>query len=196
MTKVSTFNASLLTAVMLACGSTAAVADENVGLFVGGGVGQFGLEFDDIDDAAGDFDFDESDTAFKLFAGWRFNPYISAELAYMNLGNPSDAFDDGVNTGEIDTDVSGFAPYLVGTLPLGMFELYARVGYLFYDVDVDVNFGSGSFGSSDSGEAFAYGVGAGIVVLDHLNFRLEYEKYEISDADNADAYWLTAAWRF
>lgn len=74
MTKMTTFNASRLTAVMLACGSTAAVADENMGLYVGCGVSQFGLEFDDIDDAAGDFDFDESDTAFKLFAGWRFNP--------------------------------------------------------------------------------------------------------------------------
>ena len=115
----------------LACCSTATLADENTGLYLGGGFGQFGLEFDNIDDAVEDFDFDDSDQAYKLFGGWRFSPYIAAELAYMDLGAPNEAFDDGVDEAEVDADIDGFAPYVVGTLPLGIFEIFAKVGYLF-----------------------------------------------------------------
>ena len=188
----------LATTLVAVSFSTTSIADEDSGLYLGGGFGQFGLEFDNIDDAVEDFDFDDSDQAYKLFAGWRFGPYIAAELAYMNLGAPNEQFDDGVDQGVVEAEIDGFAPYVVGTLPLGMFEVFARVGYLFYNVDVNLELGDDDLdiGDSESDEAFVYGVGAGVNLFEHLNVRLEYERFEISDADNADAYWVTAAWRF
>ena len=197
MNRERSYLTSILATVALACCSTATLADENTGLYLGGGFGQFGLEFDNIDDAVEDFDFDDSDQAYKLFGGWRFSPYIAAELAYIDLGAPNEAFDDGVDEAVVDADIDGFAPYIVGTLPLGIFEIFAKVGYLFYQVDVDITLNGDELDlGSESDEAFVYGVGAGVVLFEHLNVRVEYEKFEISDADNADAYWLTAAWRF
>jgi len=196
MNRERSITTSLTAVLLLACASPAALADEDSGLYLGGGYGKFGIEFDDIDDEIGDFDFDDSDSAYKLFAGWRFSPYVAGELAYLNLGSPSEAFDDGTNVGRVEANIDGFAPYVVGTLPLGIFELFAKVGYLFYNVDVDFDLNDLELGDSDNDEAFVYGVGAGLVVFDHLNVRLEYEKFEISNTDNADAFWLTAAWRF
>jgi hypothetical protein len=35
--------------------------------------------------------------------------------------------------------VNGFAPYVVGTVPICPVELFAKAGYLFYDLEVDVD---------------------------------------------------------
>ena len=47
-----------------------------------------------------------------------------------------------------------------------------------------------------SDEDLVYGAGFGLVLFDHLNVRLEYEIIDISDVDDANAAWLTGAWRF
>jgi hypothetical protein len=67
-----------------------------------------------------------NDTTFKAFAGRRFNPYIGVELDYIDLGNPEDTIEER----RVNADVNGFAPYVVGTLPVGPVELFAKVGDL------------------------------------------------------------------
>jgi len=182
--------------------SSAAFAGEESGFYAGAGVGQANLSVDGFDITDGlDYDFDADDTAFKVFGGWRFNKYISVELDYLDLGTMSDSetFDTGEGLVDVDTDidVSGFAPYVVGTLPLGIFELSAKLGYVFYDVDFKVSSDATgeSISESDSDEDLAYGVGAGMTFFDHLNVMLEYEVIDVTDAD-IDAFWLTGAWRF
>jgi hypothetical protein len=49
---------------------------------------------------------------------------------------------------------------------------------------------------SISDEDLVYGAGVGVVLFDHLNARLEYEIIDIADVDDANAVWLTGAWRF
>lgn len=182
--------------------SSAAFAGEESGFYAGAGVGQANLQIDALDIVPGvDYKFDADETAYKVFAGWRFNKYISVELGYLDLGTLSDSvkFDTGAGIVDVDTeiDLSGFAPYVVGTLPIGIFELSAKLGYVFYDVDGKVS--SDALGESDSfsdsDEDLAYGVGAGMTVFDHLNVKLEYEVIDVTDAD-IDAFWLTGAWRF
>ena len=108
------------------------------GFYVGGGVGQFNVQIDDIDDTDEAIErLDDDDTSWKLFAGYRFNPYISIEAAYIDFGGPSDSFDASGSSGDYKVELSGFAPYVVGTLPLGPVELFAKVGYYFYDVDLE-----------------------------------------------------------
>lgn len=178
----------------LAAGPVIAETDAG-GFYIGAGVGQFNIEEDDFEGLTAD-DFDSDDTSLKLFGGWRFNPFIGVELAYIDFGGPEDT----INVGGIDIDteveISGFAPYLVGTVPLGIFELFAKVGYYFYDVDVSVSALGGSGSDSESDEDLVYGAGFGLVLFDHLNARLEYEIIDISDVDDANAIWLTGAWRF
>ena len=76
-------------------------------------------------------DWDEDDTAYKFFAGYRLNRFLAFELDYIDLGEPSGDVVPGFN---VDSSVDGFAPYVVGTIPLGQyFEVYGRLGYYFYD---------------------------------------------------------------
>ena len=62
----------------LACGSAFAQgADENdEGFYIGGGVGQFNLKLDDVDQTDEAIEsLDDSDTAWKAFAGWVSSRY-------------------------------------------------------------------------------------------------------------------------
>ena len=177
-------------ALLLAGASAPALAQNDGGFYLGAGVGRFNVEIDnpgDVTDTVGSFDAD--DTTFKAFAGWRFNPYLAVELDYIDLGNPEDVIDGR----RVNADVNGFAPYLVGTVPLGPVELFAKAGYLFYDVKIDVD---ELDVTDDSNEDFVYGGGVGVTLFEHLHARLEYEIIDIGEVDDANALWLSAAWRF
>lgn len=161
-------------------------ADENKGLYAGVGLGQFYLEIDDINDAINAAQkFDSDDSSWKAFVGWRFNPYLALELDYIDFGGPKE--------GDTTVEITGFAPYLVGTLPLGFFELFAQVGYYVYDYKLVSN---SLPDVDDSSEDLVYGGGLGLVFFDHINARLYYEIFDAGEADNANSLWLTGAWRF
>lgn len=178
---------------LLAMTSLPAIADEERGLYLGGGIGEFNVDIEDVDEVDDVIEgYDSDDTAYRAFAGWRFSPFIAVEAAYINLGNPRDTVAPGV-TAEFETD--GFAPYVVGTLPIGPVELYARAGYYFYDAKVNVRSPLGNSSVEESGDDFVYGGGVGFTVLERLNLRLEYEVLDLEDVDDADSLWLTAAWR-
>jgi hypothetical protein len=85
------------------------------------------------------------------------------------------------------------APNVIGTLPIGFFELFAKVGMMWYDVDLDIE---NDPTLSDSGEDPIYGVGVGLTLVERLSLRLEYEIVDVDTLDDADAVWITAAWRF
>ena len=170
--------------------------EEVSGFYLGGGLGQFNAQIDDVDQIDDTVDrWDEDDTAYKVFGGYRLNRFLAFELDYINLGEPSGSVVPGFN---VDSSVDGFAPYVVGTLPLGpYFELYGRAGYYFYDatrgvsdtLDNRVEF-------DEESQDFVYGAGIGANIGEKFNVRAEYERFDIEGLDDADALWVTAAWRF
>jgi hypothetical protein len=168
-------------------------ADEEKGFYAGAGVGQFNVKADDIDDIGPIVsEFDSDSTSFKIFGGYRFSKFFAAELDYIDFGS----LDDDIAGSTVDADLNGIAPYLTGTLPLGPVELFAKVGYLFYDLELEIA-GADITSESGSDEDLIYGVGAGIVLFDHLHTAIEYEIVDVSETlDDADALWLSAAWRF
>jgi len=166
------------------------------GFYVGGGVGQFNAGIDDVDDVDATVDeWDEDDTAYKFFAGYRLNRFIGFELDYINLGEPSGSTVPGFN---VDSSVDGFAPYVVGTLPLGpYFEVYGRLGYYFYDATLGVTDTLDNRVQFDEeSEDLVWGAGIGANIGEKLNLRFEYERFDLQGLDDADALWLNAAWRF
>lgn len=176
--------------------AAAAQAQENEsGFYAGAGVGTFDVEIDDFDDVDDTIDrYDSDDTAWKAFAGWRMNEYLGFELAYVNLGSPDDEIAPGTRL-TLETD--GFAPYVVGTLPLGdWFELFAKAGYYWYDTEARLSTPLGSTSDSESNETFTWSAGAGLNVFERVNFRLEYEQFDFDEADDSAALWLTAGYRF
>lgn len=177
--------------------------DNDSGPYIGAGYGQFDTKVENlegVDEALEDVDTDDS--AFKAFFGWRFNKFLALEADYIDLGNPEGNFDASGTSGDYELELAGFAGYVIGSFPIGIFELSGKVGYYFHDVDLTIdleNIGSGDgdvLDSSDDGEAFVYGVGAGVTFLDHINAKLEYEAMDIDDLDDTYTLWLTAAWRF
>lgn len=189
--------ASALAALAVAAAAPAAYAqDENAGWYLGGGVGQFNAQIDDVDDVDGTVDeWDNDDTAYKFFAGYRLNNFLAFELDYINLGEPSGTVVPGFN---VDASVDGFAPYVVGTIPLGnWFEVYGRLGYFFYDATVGVeNEIDGRVEFDEESEDLVYGAGVGAKIGEKLNIRFEYERFDLQGVDDADSLWLTAAWKF
>jgi opacity protein-like surface antigen len=175
-------------------------AENSGGPYVGAGWGRFNLDIRNLSDAgtAASSIAKSNDNAWKGFVGWRFNPYIGVEAAYVDYGRAGDRFTGTGSNGNYRVSVSGFAPALIGTLPLGPVELFAKVGSYFYDVKVKVDFDNPGPGieSKHSRNDFLYGGGVGITFLEHLHVRAEYETVELQNAKNSDALWLSAAWRF
>jgi hypothetical protein len=190
-------------AMLVALGSGTAYAqspDNEEGIYIGGSVGQFNLEIDGIDgvDEAVET-LDDSDTAWQAFIGWRLNPYIALQAAYIDFGGPEDDFSTGGSSGNYSASLSGFAPSIIGTLPLGFVELSAKLGYYFYDIDITANIDDPSdpdFDSTDSGEDLMYGVGLGMTFFERLHAKLEYEKIDLENVEDANAFWFTGQWRF
>jgi OOP family OmpA-OmpF porin len=190
-----------IAAFLILCGAMAPLAlaqepQEVSGFYLGVGVGRFNAGIDDVDDVDSTVDdWDEDDTAYKVFAGYRLNRFLGFEVDYINLGKPSGAVVPGVN---VDTSVDGFAPYVVGTIPLGrFFEIYGRAGYYFYDATTRMTDALDNRATFDEeSEDFVYGGGIGASIGEKFNVRFEYEKFDLEGLDDSDALWLTAGWRF
>ena len=178
----------IVAALALACAgqAVAQISEEQRGLYVGAGVGDFSVDIDDLDST--DISFDDSDTAYKLFLGYRINQFFGAQLDYMDLGRTESAV--GLQNLEIET--GGFAARVEGTLPLAFFELFATAGLVFSDVEASFG-GTEFFDESDSDPV--YSVGAGFEIAERVVLRLEYEIIDIETFDDAEAIWFTAAWR-
>ncbi len=176
------------------------VSDNSSGPYVGIAWGQFNLNLKNLNDvgAAVDTVTDSSDNAWKAYAGYRFNPYWSVEGAYIDFGSPNDSFQGTGSNGNYRVKMSGFAPNLIGTLPLGPVELFGKVGYYYYQVDTRVNFSTGgpNIQSKHTRSDYLYGVGVGMTFFEHFNVRAEYERIDIQNANNSDAFWLGGGWRF
>ena len=189
----------LASAVMLLLGTGAAFAqspENDEGLYLGLGYGNFNVKVDDIDDADEAISsIDDDDNVWKVFAGWRINPYFAFELNYVDFGDTTGTG----SSGDYSIELAGFQPAIYGTIPLGPVELFGKVGYYFIDTDlrVDLDDLGGDVFQSDAGEeAWSYGFGIGGTVFDRLNLKLEYEKIDIDLIDDFDAIWASAAWRF
>jgi hypothetical protein len=158
------------------------------GIYLGASVGQSGVSYDDgFEDV--DFSFDADTTGYKLIAGWRFLDRLAVEANYVDLGSA----DDTVEGTRFKADVSGLSLSLVGFVPLGPVDLFARVGAINWDADVSAS-GFGQVVSGD-GTDLTYGVGAQFRVWS-LSLRAEYERFDIDRADTVDMISLGVTWTF
>ena len=163
----------------------AQISEEQRGPYVGAGVGDFSVEVDELD--SDDINFDDSDTAYKLFVGYRVNQFFGAQLDYLDLGRT----DSTIGLQNLEIETGGFAARVEGTLPLAFFELFATAGLIFSDVEASFG-GTEFFDESDSDPV--YSVGAGFEIAERVVLRLEYEVIDIESFDDAEAIWFTAAW--
>lgn len=158
--------------------------------YIGGGVGQ--SKADDFCD--GISSCDDTDTAWKLFGGYRFTKYFAIEAGYVDFGE----FTGEVFGVDVKAEVTGFTAHMVGTLPLhDRFSLIARLGTIYSDVDVKASGGGISASGDDQSFAFAGGVGAEVNFTDQLSLRAEYELFkdlgDDSDTGESEVYLASAS---
>jgi hypothetical protein len=167
----------------------AANDDQDSGFYLGAALGDFSADLHRPSDAEDvNLTFNRND-AERIFAGWRVNKYLSAQLDWTDFGRSTAA------QGELGLSAKSDAwtPSVKGTLPVGPVELFAKVGEMYSNVTVNDN--SGRLIDS-SGHDPVYGVGIGFTVIKRLNLNAEYERIKMPSFDNADAVWLNASWRF
>ena len=129
--------------------STGVLAQQSAagtGLYVGADVGNADFGSDD-------------DTAFKLYAGYRFHPNVAVEGGWAQL------FDKG------GSEVTSLELVAVGILPLAhQFSLLGKLG--FASVDVDTPLGG------DTKTELTYGIGAQYDVTPMIGVRAGWQRYD------------------
>jgi hypothetical protein len=156
------------------------------GLYLGAGLGQATIK-----DDTGSGNFNSSDAAYKVFAGYRFNliPIIdlAAEVGYNDFGKPSQ------DVGGQNVQFKLHGPDAAGLLifPLGPLDLYGKVGVLAWSVDAS----AGGTSSSKTGSDPFYGIGIGFQIW-KIGIRAEYERYKVKDVDQVQMYSLNALFQF
>lgn len=116
----------VMAGVLLAISASAAIAGD---WYAGMALGTAHLK----DDASGngmDISRDSTSAGFKLFAGYRINPYLAAEAGYSHLGKETFHWQSGSQkSGAGDIKAQSFSAALVGNLVLTReFGLFARLG--------------------------------------------------------------------
>jgi outer membrane protein with beta-barrel domain len=143
-------------------------------IYVGGSWGKT-----DVEVKSSGINFNQNDSSYKLFVGYRFLKFFGVEGGYVNMGSPSD------NSEGTDTTIktTGYNAFAVGVLPAGKhFEIFGKLGIIHWDKNIDQS-GTISGSSSDTGNDRASGIGVGFLFSGHLALRGEYEKFSIADTD-------------
>lgn len=159
------------------------------GFYLGGSVGQAGVE---IEDTGGiqPLTFDEEDFAWKAFAGYNFDlPVINLAIegGYVNLGSPS-----GELLGLATTvDVDGFDVFGVLGVDLGPLGVFAKYGMVSWDAEITID----GLSEAEDGSDPAYGVGAKIAI-GSIDLRAEYELFDIEDAEDVSMISVGLVWTF
>ena len=184
----------LVSALALAAGTGAAQADDDFGgrLYVGAGLSRdkvdgithTGVPFSDIDK-----------TSWKVLAGFRPVKVLGFEADYLDLGNRTSTFINGVNS---HSDAKAFAGYAVGFLPLPVpfLDVFGKAGVARWKLNGSQSSGTlplppnNFFAFSDQGTEFAWGAGAQ-AHIGNIGGRLEYERFQIPNTNDARVFSLS-----
>ncbi len=139
---------------------------QTTGIYLGGGVGTSFINHTLESTSFDDVKFDENNFAYKIYAGYRANKFLSVEGGYRNTGKA----EDKTNEYTISTTTKGWDVEAVGTFDLEILFLFAKAGAFFWNTE-NV-FGQEIYKENETG--FLWGVGAG-VKLGGLAVRLEWE---------------------
>jgi OOP family OmpA-OmpF porin len=159
-----------LAVFLLLIGLTANAQDN--GPFIGASIGSASLD-DDFDGLT----VDDSGTAFRIVAGWRFNEHFAFEAGYHNFGDFEEAIViDGAEE-EAVLSADGFTLGAVGNLPLSdRFSLMGRAGMFFWDGNAEIN--DVSQASPEDSNLF-FGAGLSFDLSQKLQLTGDWTRYDL-----------------
>jgi len=136
------------------------------------------------------------DTGYFGYFGYRILRNLSAELSYTDFGSPSAT----VGTMQFDADVKIAALWAVGILPLTpRLDLFGRLGYSSWDTSIRISDSSSSSPpqtQDDDGYDLGWSVGIGYNFTPRWGLQLDWDNYEIADADKVTFTGLSVHFRF
>lgn len=166
----------------------AAQADDLLGLYAGAGIVRAKME----DVFHTNFTF--SNTSWKLYGGFRPLGFpFGVDVDYIDLGSAT----AGTFKGLAHANSKAFAAYAVGYLPIPVpnIDVYGKAGLARWQFDGNYNSPS-LFSVSENGTDFAWGVGGQVHFLERFAVRLEYEHFNVREADGVQLYSLGVSYAF
>ncbi|MEP5566492.1 MAG: outer membrane beta-barrel protein [Halioglobus sp.] len=147
---------------------------DSTGFFLAGGVNYNGIDdtFDKEDfNPPEDLEniYDDTSVGFNLGAGWRFNKWIAVDAAYWDFGEFRSE-SDAINGDKDNLDATVLTLGGVASVPLWIFDVYARGGAAFWDLEGDR--------FKDDGTDLYYGVGAALNIFGSLDIYLEAVRFD------------------
>ena len=122
-----------MAAVMSLTTASPVFSDDDTGFYLGASANRLSADQNNVNDV----DFEDSDTALGLKAGYMFTDLFGIEGGWMDLGDYNTRGNTrGVN---LNLDAEGF--YLVGVLNFSFAEswdAYGKLGGFFFDSDTDL----------------------------------------------------------
>jgi hypothetical protein len=182
-------NLLLATGTLLALGATTAHAQfGGPDAYVGAGVTQ--ARVDDIFGSGHSLDL--NNTAWKIYAGIRPIPLFGVEANYMDLGGETRHYFDGTVS---HADAHAFSAFAVGFLPLPLpfVDVFGKAGAARWDLSGHTY--PSFFALDDHGTDFAWGGGAQ-AHFGALGLRLEYEQFNVRDANDVKAVSFDVSFHF
>ena len=148
----------------LALAAPTALAEGYVG--VSGGNADF-----ELDASAVRFNLDG--TAYKAFGGFKFKPWLAADLQYTSMSGLESTV--GEIKAEFDGDlVSAFVVVSARIAP--KVEVWGKAGGTWWNTSLKLSPPEEvTTAADDNGTAFSYGAGVGFLATQHFGVRLEWE---------------------
>ena len=223
---------SLVALVMLAFATlNVHAAPPATGFYVGAGAGQsrydmdFGSQVQSAYDntlftVAGAGMGRTHDTAYRVFGGYQFSPYVAVEGGWQDLGSVNGNY--GLRNTHGDTfdrraewSLSGFSATLVGMYPFAeRFAVIGKVGAFFSRLEFSERTTSSNGerstfnGPDDNDVRFVWGVGGSYQLTDQIALRLDWDRIDgvgrtfalTTDGngkfDHVDMWSASLIWRF
>src|ERR1700675_608822 len=187
--------------------STAALADNPAGFYLGAGVGYSTIRSDDSSYGLPGY-YNDHQTAWKVIAGVRPISIVGAEFEYIDFGQPGNYHGySSFNNNGLDSHPRAAALFGVGYLPLPIpfFDVYGKAGVARLQTDVTAFVpgcatpaycaAPGAYTrQAQTDNRFAYGVGVQSKWWG-VSFRAEYERIN-SPYGDPDALTVSATWTF
>lgn len=153
--------------------SSSAMAGKDSGFYIGGSIGQTSLDVEE-------FNFDDTDNGYKLFAGYNFGLVpmfdIAVEGSYVDFGEVSETAVPLV--GDVNASLTGYDLFGVAAYNIGPVGIFGKVGYVWWDGEISTDLGN----FDDSSNDMAYGIGLRFQIRS-IAVRAEYEIFDIEGVD-------------
>jgi len=136
---------------------------------------------------------DNSDSGWTLMGGYKFSRHLAMEAGYVDLGKQiADATYAQLGSPvHAETRLQAFQLDVVASYPLNRWlALDGKLGWYAWTSDSQVSNAIASQTTRDRGNNVVFGVGASVKLVDPLDLRVGWDRYNDADGTDVDLYSL------